>query len=102
MNKINCSISLINENEEKIEYFYEINDLYSRLSGVKCKFGDDIEFIEIGNDIQLDNLILRVIDINLKFENIYSQTKHKDKSANSIPKDLITVLVITVKNIGEE
>jgi hypothetical protein len=102
MNKINCSISLTDEDGILIDYFSEINDLYSKLSGVKSKFVEDIEFIEIEDDIQFKSQVLRVVNINLKFENIYSQTKHKDKTANSTPKDLIFVVVIIVKNIAEE
>jgi len=102
MNKINCSISLTDEDGILIDYFSEINDLYSKLSGVKSKFVEDIEFIEIEDDIQFKSQVLRVVNINLKFENIYSQTKRKDKTANSTPKDLIFVVVIIVKNIAEE
>ena len=97
MNKINCSISLTDEDGILIDYFSEINDLYSKLSGVKSKFVEDIEFIEIEDDIQFKSQVLRVVNINLKFENIYSQTKRKDKTANSTPKDLIFVVVIIVK-----
>ncbi|WP_458626492.1 hypothetical protein [Winogradskyella sp. PC D3.3] len=77
--------------------FFEIEDLYAKLSGVKDTYGENMEFIEIGNHIQLNDNLLKVVDINLKFENIDLTTKHFNKSKNSTPKNLIIEMIITVE-----
>lgn len=56
----------------------------------------------MGNNIQLNNEILQVVDINLQFENIDLNSEHQQKIENSIPKYLFVAVIITVKNIGKE
>lgn len=99
MDRITTNIKIISEDGGDFAYFLEKEDLYSKLSGLKDTFGEDMEFIEIGENIQLNNQILKVIDINLKFENINLQTKHIDKTEKSTPKNLIIEVIITVEFI---
>lgn len=97
MNQIKTNIRIISPDGGDFAYFLEIEDLYSKLSGEKDALGEDMEFIEIGNNIILNNDILKVIDINLKFENIASNINHFDKSESSTPKNLIIEMIITVQ-----
>lgn len=99
MQRINSSIRIISVNGGDFACFFEKEDLYSKLSGSKDILGNDIEFIEIGKNIQLENQILKVIDINIKFENIDLNKNHMDKTKNSTPKNLIIETIITVEFI---
>ena len=99
MNRITTNIRIDSEDGGNFGYFTEKEDLYSKLSGVKDTLGDNMEFIEIGKNIHLNDKILEVLDINLKFENINLQTQHKDKTEETTPKDLMIELIITVKFI---
>lgn len=96
---LNTNIRIINEEGSDFAYFTSKEDLYAKLSGEKDPYGEDMEFIEIGENIQLNDEILKVIDINLKFENIGLQIKPFDKTEGTTPKNLIIEVIITVKFI---
>src|SRR5690554_4332005 len=100
MKKIISKIRIISQDGGDFAFFFELEDLYSKLSGVKDKYGENMEFIEIGKNIQLDNEILKVKDINLKFENIDANIKHTDKKVNSTPSNLSVEFIITVEFIS--
>ena len=51
------------------------------------------------NSIYLNDDKLKVLDINVKFDNIDHNIHHKDKTENSMPKNLIIELIITVQFI---
>ena len=89
MDRIKSNIKVRSEEGGNFAYFLEKEELYSRLSDIKDNLGNDIEFMEIGENILLDNQMLKVIDINLKFENIHSNIKHNDKTEISTPKNLM-------------
>lgn len=98
--KINA-IKIINENGADFAYFTDKDDLYSKLSGIKDPFGENMEFIEIGKTIQLNDDVLKVIDINLKFENIDLYIKHSDKKEKIAPRNLIIEVIITIEFLGK-
>ena len=102
MNRIKTNISIISQDGGDFACFFELEDMYSKLSGEKDKLGENMEFIEIGKAIQLNNDLLKVTDINLKMENINFETKHHDKTEKSTPKDLIIEIIITVEFIKKE
>lgn len=99
MGNIKTNIKIIREDESRIDYFLEKQDLYSRLSGVKDSYGENMEFIQIGENIQLEDEIYNVIDINLKFEGINITSKHKDKRKEFTPEDLFIEVIITAELI---
>ena len=93
------AIKIINDEGRDFAYFTDQIDLYSKLSGTKDPFNEDMEFIEIGKEIQLNNQILKVKDINLKFENIKFEIKHLDKTVENFPRKLIIEVIITIEFI---
>lgn len=99
MSRIKNNISIISSDGGTFAYFLEVEDLYSKLSGVKNTYRENMEFIEIGKNIQLNDELLKVMNINLKIENIPTETSHFDKSEKSTPKDLNIETIITVKFI---
>ena len=96
---LSTNIKIINKEGSDFAYFTSKEDLYAKLSGVKDTYRENMEFIEIGKNIQLNDEILKVIDINLKFENIGLQIKPFDKTEETTPKNLIIEVIITVKFI---
>jgi hypothetical protein len=101
MNKITTILKIINPDGGDFACFFEKEDLYSKLSGVKDDYGENMEFIEIGDEIQLNNELLKVKNINLKFENIDINTNHQAKSESTTPKDLLIEVIITVEFISK-
>jgi hypothetical protein len=99
MKRINTNINIINSDGNNFANFREKEDLYSKLTGVKDKSGENMEFIQIGDKIECCDNILKVTDINLKFENINLNTKHKDKNQDSMPENLIIEVFITAEFI---
>ncbi|MDC6367222.1 MULTISPECIES: hypothetical protein [Flavobacteriaceae] len=99
MSRVQTNIKIISPDGGDFAYFTDKKDLYSKLSGVKDEYGENMEFIEIGQHIQLNEHTLKVIDINLKFENIDIKTKHIEKTEESMPENLIIEVVITVENV---
>lgn len=95
------AIRIISKDGGDFAYFTEIGDLYSKLSGIKSPLGENMEFIEIGKTIQLNNENLKVLDVNLKFENIDFTTYHFAKTEKSTPKNLIIEVIITVEFISK-
>lgn len=99
MERIKSNIKIISKDNGVYKCFFEKEDLYSKLSGIKDSLGNNIEFIEIGGNMQLENQLFRVTDINLKFENIDYNIKHNDKTEASTPKNLIIETIITAEFI---
>lgn len=99
MSRITTNIKIISSGGGDFACFFEKEDLYAKLSGVKDSYGENMEFIEIGDNIQLNNELLKVKDINLKFENIDINTNHLDKSESSTPSNLLIEVIITVEFI---
>ena len=96
---LNTKIKIINDEGGDFAYFQRKEDLYAKLSGVKDPYGEDMEFIEIGKNIQLNDEILKVTNINLKFENIDLQIQPFDKTEDTTPKNLNIEVIITVEFI---
>lgn len=99
MNRLITNIRVISTDGGDFGYFMDREDLYSKLSGVKDSLGDNIEFIEIGDIIQLNEHSLKVRNINLKLEPINSDISHIQKTQNSTPSDFRIEVVITVDNM---
>ncbi|MGC6430752.1 MAG: hypothetical protein ACON5F_06905 [Jejuia sp.] len=99
MSRVVTNIRIISPNGSDFAYFIDKRDLYSKLSGAKDLQGDNMEFIEIGDNIQLNENTFKVLDINIKFENINIETKHIQKTEESMPDDLIIEVIITVENV---
>jgi hypothetical protein len=99
MEKITSKISIISPDGGDFAYFIEKEDLYSKLSGIKDSQGENMEFIEIGDNIQLNNELLKVKNINMKFENIDINTMHFEKTESTTPKNLSIETIITVEFI---
>ena len=98
--KINA-IKIINEEGADFAYFTDKLDLYTKLSGAKDSMGENLEFVEIGNTIQLNDEVLKVKNINLKFENVDFEIQHSQKLENPMPTNIIIEVVITVKFVGK-
>lgn len=101
MKKLNTNIRIISTDGGDFANFFEKEDLFSKLSGVKDPQGENMEFIEIGNVIELNNQKLKVININLKFDNINRRLEHSDKTEILTPSNLIIETIITVKAIKD-
>lgn len=99
MKDINVNVSIISPDGGDFAYFFSKKEMYEKLSGIKDDAGDNMEFIEIGRYIYLNDDKLKVLDINVKFDNIDHNIHHKDKTENSMPKNLIIELIITVQFI---
>lgn len=63
-------IKIISEDGGDFALFFDKEDMFFKLKGVEDPNGEKMEFIEIGRNIILNNQILKVIEINIKFENI--------------------------------
>ena len=63
-------IKIISEDGGDLALFFDKEDMFFKLKGVEDPNGEKMEFIEIGRNINLNNQILKVIDINIKFDNI--------------------------------
>ena len=99
MKDINVNVSIISPDGGDFAYLFSKKEMYEKLSGIKDDIGDNMEFIEIGRYIYLNDDKLKVLDINVKFDNIDHNIHHKDKTENSMPKNLIIELIITVQFI---
>ena len=99
MKIIDTNIKVISSDGGDFANFLEKEDLYSRLSGVKDPNGENMEFIEIGNIIQFNNQNLKVLDINIKLNNIDKTIEHRNKKKSLTPPDLRVSIIITVENI---
>ena len=99
MSRVQTNIRVVSSDGGDFAYFLEQKDLYASLSGIKDPYGDNMEFIEIGKNILLNEHTLKVVDVNLKFENIDIETKHIQKTEKTTPKNLIIEVVITVENV---
>ena len=99
MKDININVSIISPDGGDFAYFFNKREMYEKLSGIKDEVGDNMEFIEIGRYIYLNDDKLKVLDINVKFYNIDHNIHHKYKIEISIPKNLIIELIITVQFI---
>lgn len=97
MNKIKNNLRIISTSGGDFACFFEIEDLYSSLSGLKDPLGENMEFIEIGNIIQLNNQKLKVLNINLTLNNISNRITHLEKNDNNFPKNICIETVITVE-----
>jgi hypothetical protein len=97
-------IKIISEDGGDFALFFEKEDLFFKLKGFEDPQGEKMEFIEIGKNIILNNQILKVIDINIKFENIklnrtitgydYNKSEFEDFSIETI------ITVKYIKNIS--
>lgn len=99
MSRLITNIRIISRDDVDFAYFMDQEDLYSKLSGVKDDDGDDMEFIEIGNKIKLNENTLLVKNINLKMEPIDINEKHIEKTTESMPSNFRVEVIITVENL---
>lgn len=98
MKRIKTNISIISNEGGDFGYFMELEDLYSKLTGVKDPI-ENMEFIEIGKEIKLNNQVLEVLDINLKFDGIDKNISHQEKRSGLMPSNIIVEIFITVKHV---
>ncbi|WP_339714562.1 hypothetical protein [uncultured Kriegella sp.] len=101
MSRIKTNIRIESEDGGNFGYFMEREDLYSKLSGIK-DINDDMEFIEIGDKIQLNEHTLMVKNIHLEFAPVDLNTRHIEKTEDTMPSNFRIEVVLTVDNIPLE
>ena len=55
MKDINVNVSIISPDGGDFAYFFSKKEMYEKLSGIKDDVGDNMEFIEIGRYIYLND-----------------------------------------------
>ena len=91
-------IKIITEGNVDLAYFTDKEDIFFKLKGVEDPQGENMEFIEIGKTIILNDQELIVKDINIKFEDIKINRKLNKFEINKDEfKDFFVETIVTVK-----